>query len=281
MIYFRFPPNFPKHLYPIGLLRQLIATFIFFDHISFRNARLNINGGQSKLIEYRNKYKNKKCIILANGPSLTQIIYDELDKSAFILGCNGIGNIIDLNKRPLDFYFTEDIDQVVVRRNELNKVKSLEKFCALHNSFAFNSKNFKKFYAPVRKHMIPHDEYEPSFSKDFAGKVHLGYTIVYIMLQFAYFAGFNEVEIYGLNHDYGKLPDHFPPGKITIDKNNISLVRECHGSKDYYKVGDVIGIPFSKNQEKAFQLAKNIFESDNRTITNKTINSKLNIFKFE
>ena len=36
-----------------------------------------------------------------------------------------------------------------------------------------------------------------------------------------------------------------------MSPENLHLVQQCHFQKDYYKVGDKIGVPHVKNQEKA------------------------------
>lgn len=98
------------------------------------------------------------------------------------------------------------------------------------------------------------------------------------MLQLAYFLGCNEVYILGLDHDYGQLPELFPPGKISITKENYHLVQDCHFDKNYYKIGDVIGVPYVEKQEQAYKMALDEFLKDNRKIVNANFNSKLQVF---
>ena len=97
--------------------------------------------------------------------------------------------------------------------------------------------------------------------------------------------GFSEVNLIGLDHDYGEIVKLFPPGtkglinnKLLITEENYNLVSKCHFDKNYYKIGDYIGIPNVINQELAYAKAKQIFEKNGRQIYNLTPNTKLDIF---
>ena len=72
------------------------------------------------------------------------------------------------------------------------------------------------------------------------------------MLQFAYHLGFSKIFIVGLDHNYGKLPKLFKPGKIDVTPENLHLVQQCHFKKDYYKIGDKKNIieHLDKNKSK-------------------------------
>ena len=122
------------------------------------------------------------------------------------------------------------------------------------------------------------EELYPQFSKDVASIVYFGGTITYIMLQFAFHLGFKEVYIIGLDHNYGKLPELFPPGKIEVTQENYPLVQQCHYDKDYYKIGDRLGVPNVEAQNKAYSLANKMFQENERKIYNASTFSKLDVF---
>ena len=154
---------------------------------------------------------------------------------------------------------------------------------AIYNAYALSrSRGWLFFNAPrcagTHYYFSPEDVY-PQFSKDFAAVVHLGSTVTYIMLQLAFHLGCDPVYIVGLDHDYGKLPDLFPPGKITVNKENYELVRQCHFDPQYYKLGDVIGVPWVEKQEMAYQAALEAFSEAGRTIINVSDTTKLKVFR--
>ncbi len=106
----------------------------------------------------------------------------------------------------------------------------------------------------------------------------IGSTITYIALQLAFHLGFDHVYLIGIDHNYGKLSELFPPGKITISKENIHLVNKCHFDKNYYKIGDQIGVPHVKLQNEAYMKADEVFKQHSKCVYNAGIDSQLNVF---
>ena len=63
-----------------------------------------------------------------------------------------------------------------------------------------------------------------------------------------------------------------------MSEENIDLVNQAHFTKDYYQVGDVIGIPNFDLQNQAFGVARTAFEDAGRHIYNAGIGGKLDVF---
>ena len=281
----RFSSSFPKYKYPLGFLKLLKAYYMYFDHpvIDWKNpimmGILNLNGKQSYLSSLRNKHEGERCFIIANGPSLNDIDMSLL-KGEVTLACNGIYKKFPEWGFNSDYYFIEDNVQTELRSKEVAKLKGPIKFIGLHNTYCFpfcNDLNY--FHVPIRGNMTyTSEELYPQFSKDVASIVYFGGTITYIMLQFAFHLGFKEVYIIGLDHNYGKLPELFPPGKIEVTKENYPLVQQCHYDKDYYKIGDRLGVPNVEAQNKAYSLANKMFQENERKIYNASTFSKLDVF---
>ena len=152
---------------------------------------------------------------------------------------------------------------------------------AIYNSYALSSASDWLFFNCPRhsndNYYFKVDEIYPQFSPDFASIVHLGGSVTYIMLQLAYFLGCDPVYLVGLDHCYGKLSELLPPGKIRITPENIDIVRQCHVDPDYYKIGDLIGVPWVAKQELAFSKALEVFNENGRTLLNASRNSKLDV----
>lgn len=279
---------FPKRKYLSGYIKLLKAYYMYLEHPVFDTkdpmilGYISLKGKQGELAKLRNIHKGKRGFIIANGPSLSKMDLTPL-KDEITIGCNGIYKKFDEWGFHTTYLMVEDVVQTEIRGKELSALKGPIKLAALHNAHSFDFFNdFLFFNIPKIRHY--HDYYfeeplYPQFSKDFASIVHLGCTVTYLMLQFAYHLGFSEVYIIGLDHNYGKLPELFPPGKIKITEENYHLVQECHFDKNYYKIGDVIGVPWVKKQEAAYKLAKEIFEKDNIVIKNIGFDSKLDIFE--
>lgn len=283
----RFPEGYPLRKKPLGYLRLLRARHHFFDSISLNLKRNPKNhsgygfvkilpGYQSRLASLRDTQNQRSCVVVANGPSLKEIDPISL-KPHLLIGCNGIYNLFDTWGFKVDYLVFEDIEQTAIRADEINKIKEIPKLASLYNAFCLKPDADTIFFYSPR---FSGDGYAwkdiyPRFSEDFASIVHLGSTVTYIMIQLAFHLGCDPVYLVGLDHDYGRIAEIFPPGKITITEENLHLVESCHFSKSYYKIGDTIGIPWKDKQEKAFELAANTFKKWNRKLLNATPNTKL------
>ena len=262
------------------------AQLNFFDHLSvkrkskFKFCVRKAEGYQSKLASLKNKFHKKPCTIVANGPSLNDSD-PNLIRQTVSIGCNGIFKRFPEWGFETNFLVFEDIEQFEIRAKELGKTRYSQKLAGIYNAYCVKDhKEWLFFHAPRSQNhsYYFHDEsIYPEFSKDFAGIVHLGSTVSFIMLQLAYHIGCDPVIIIGLDHDYGELQKLYPPGKVAITEENISIVRECHFQENYYKIGDVVGVPWVEKQEQAFQSALNAFAKDGRTLLNASKKSNLGI----
>lgn len=279
-------PAFPKRERLIGYLRLLKARHRFYDTLGFQRGkhgmpRLGHRGGyQRRLAMMRDKQKDRRCFIIANGPSLKDIDVSKLRKELTV-GCNGIYQMFPEWGFHTSYLVFEDIEQVELRRKEIGGIKGPIKMAAIYNSYAFPADEKTIFFNAIR--MVSQTYYwrdlYPQFSTDMAACVHTGGSVTYIMLQLAYHLGCNPVYLVGLDHDYGELPKRFPPGKITITEENIDLIRGLHFSDKYYNVGDQIGVPFVKEQEAAYAAARDAFERDGRSVLNASTHTCLDVFK--
>ncbi len=277
-------PNFPKWQYPIGYGRLLLARYRFFDRIGIVRDRKwprigTVSGYQARLAFMRDKFKGQRCFVIANGPSLKDIDHRKLKKEITI-GCNGIYKNFSEWGFHTNYLLFEDIEQLELRRHEVAKVKGPIKMAAIYNAYAFRADKQTLFFnAPrMRGQKYYWTDLYPQFSTDFAAIVHLGGTVTHIMLQLAYHLGCDPVYIVGLDHDYGELPNLFPPGKIAITEDNFHLVQGLHFCDRYYKVGDQIGVPFVKEQEAAYAKARQVYEDAGRLVYNASTHTKLDVF---
>ncbi|WP_420316805.1 6-hydroxymethylpterin diphosphokinase MptE-like protein [Ekhidna sp.] len=273
--------KFSPFQFPMWLFRSLITKYMFFDYpgISFqkdgRKSFRHLDGYQTKLEKYYNKHKGQRCFLLGNGPSLRQMDLSNL-KNEIIIGANGIYKEFDNLGFKTNYLFFEDTEQTFLRRKDINSLTEITKLVGLNNAYYIKRSTDTVFFNPRHGFDL---EGSPKFSREFASGVFLGATISYIMLQWAYFLGFSEVYVLGIDHNYGELPKLFPPGKIEITEQNIHKVRGLHFSDHYYKIGDVIGVPHVDIQNKAYEKANEVFQSTGRKVYNAGVNSKLEAFE--
>jgi len=279
-------PKFPLRERPIGYLRLLKARHKFFDRKGltmkkwYRPGLKNLPGYQQRLALMRDKQKDRRCFVVANGSSLKDLDISLLKKE-LTMGCNGIYKVFPEWGFHTTYLLFEDIEQIELRRHEIASVPGSIKMAAIYNAYAFPADDRTFFFNSPRMRGQKYywTDLYPQFSTDFAALVHLGGSVTYIMLQLAYHLGCNPVYIVGLDHDYGDLPKLFPPGKITITEENIDLIRGLHFSDKYYRVGDQIGVPFVKEQEQAYAKAREAFERVGRKVYNASTHTKLDVFE--
>ena len=111
------------------------------------------------------------------------------------------------------------------------------------------------------------------FSKDLTHFVSSGGTVTYVALQIAYYLGFQEVILVGLDHNF---VDKGTPNKVEMrsqeeDKN--------HFHPDYFPKGIKWQLPDLRRSEIAYQIARRTYEEDGRRIYDATINGKCNVFE--
>ena len=273
----------PFWLYPIAYLKVLFALIKFMSHPSLvinksrPFLRASSAGDQEFIASIHNKHLGERCFILANGPSLADVDIKKF-KNEITIGCNGIYKHFDNWGFHTTYYMTADLNQAKIRAKEVAALKGPIKFAALHTASVLPFRNGFKYFYKAKHHDSQYAYTQPTypqFSTDFASIVYHGYTIAYSMMQLAFHLGFDEVVIVGLDHNYGSLVEHFPPGKLRITEDNIELVRECHFDKSYYKIGDEIGVPYVKLQTLAYELAYQKFVESGRILLNASSRTKL------
>jgi hypothetical protein len=262
------------------------AQYKYFDHIGLIWPRRRIaprlgrkRGYQSQLSSLKDKHSNKPAVIICNGPSLNQTPLDFMS-SMISIGCNGIYKNFDRWGFHTDYLMFEDIDQFELRAPDMPKVKGPMKLTAIYNAYCLrDARDFLFFNAPRRGgdwRYYFHSSLFPQFSRDFSSIVHLGSTITYIMLQFAYHLGCNPVYIVGLDHDYAGLSsDSHRVLKITGE--NYADIQRCHNVPDYYRVGDVMPLPRYDLMELAYSQALKEYELAGRTLLNASAQTKLTV----
>jgi hypothetical protein len=70
----------------------------------------------------------------------------------------------------------------------------------------------------------------------------------------------------------------FQPGHIEVTEKNYHLVQECHYIKDYYKIGDKIGVPDVAFETAGYETIDKAVGT-RKKIFNAGLNSKLEVFE--
>jgi len=234
------------------------------------------------LAEFRNRHEGERCVIIGNGPSLNDLDLKRL-RNENTIGVNGIfyAESIDF---PLTYYVVEDTS---VMNENLEAIKG---YGAGHKFFPTI---YRKLYSevPVEEGSLGGVTFftmnrgfyakespnfcVPRFSTDASQRLYCGQSVTIINLQLAYYLGFSEVYLIGMDFSY-TIPDS---AKVEGDLITSTEDDPNHFHKDYFGKGKTWKDPKLPRVLNNYQLAKVMFEADGRAIYNATAGGKLELFE--
>lgn len=198
----------------------------------------------------KDSFKGQKCIILGEGPS-----FANFDKTLLEGHCTfGFGTI--LSKYTPMIYVNDNPRLIYKNLRQIDEAISLYKFVPSYCDNLFSSRttimrmNVNHSY----KRFSDKNYGVPIFSKEITECVNIGETTVHTCLQIAYFMGFSEVYLLGIDMHYDQKKRTLY--RDTTDENVQKICQE-------------------------FELAKKVFEEDGRKIINLSKQSILGMFEVE
>ena len=223
------------------------------------DARYRQNRRQLEI--YRNVHLGRRCFILGNGPSLKNMDLSPL-RNELTIGLNRIYLLFP----SLGFATTylASINPHVLRQWK-------EDFLALPvpKFLSWTSRN--EF--PVRDDiaLVYSENARENFTEDVSAGLWEGGTVTYVALQLAFFMGFHDVVLIGVDHSFqtsgpahqlvtsdGSDPDHFHP--------------------DYFGKGVQWQLPDLEMSERAYRLADRAYKAAGRRVRNATVGGRLKVF---
>jgi hypothetical protein len=160
-----------------------------------------------RLKQFKNKHSNKRCFIVASGPSL---VLDDVNllKGEICFGMNSIYKLFDkTNWRP-NYYGVVDVNVFERIKDELTNIKLN---CAFYpdkyidwkkeDGFAVPLKQGIGYNAFVRK-IVPKRFWTTSISTDISKLVYEGSSVVHFLMQIVFYMGFKEVYLLGTDCNY-------------------------------------------------------------------------------
>jgi hypothetical protein len=217
---------------------------------------------QGRLSAYQDKHRGKRCFILGNGPSLRDTDLSLL-KDEFTFG---------LNRIYLLFPETGFNTTYLVSVNEL----VLEQYAG-----DFKKLDLPKFFTWRARNWFPEDidvlwvdsDYTgaETFTTNVTERVFEGFTVTYVALQLAFYMGFSEVVLIGVDHNFQTKG----PPNVTVTSQGDD---PNHFAPDYFGKGVKWQLPDLDGSERAYRLARKAYEASGRRILDATIGGKLTIF---
>lgn len=219
-----------------------------------------------RLEPFRNCHAGRRCFIIGNGPSLRQMDLSPL-RGEFTFGLNRIYMLFP----ELGFTTT-----YLVSVNELVLEQCAEEMLALRLPKFLTwraRRHFMQAGKPAEATIFLDTDFtgEDDFSGEAAGRIFEGFTVTYVALQLAYYMGFQEAILIGVDHSFttkgpanttvtstGDDPNHFAPG--------------------YFGKGFRWQLPDLEGSERAYHMAREAYQAAGRQVLDATVGGKLEVF---
>ena len=224
-----------------------------------------------RLANLKDRHAGERCVLVANGPSLNRMDLSFLRRET----CIGL-NKIYLGFKKFRFYpryYVAVNRKVVVQAaaeiRALNCVKFISQ-AAAHDVLKEDALTYL-----IRTHACHVDAMgvqRPGFCHDIARDgVHEGWTVTHAALQIAYFLGFTQVVIIGLDHRY----------QYTGQPNEARVLEGAdpnHFSPDYFGGGQTWDNPDLAHSDESYALARREYEQAGRRIIDATLDGACTVF---
>lgn len=228
----------------------------------------------SELQKLKDKFKGKRCFIIGNGPSLNKIDLSLL-KDEYSFGVNSIFLKEKEGFKPT-FYTVEDSHVMHDNKKEINNFDTEYRFFPTKYKKYITNRNNTYFFNMNTGFYLNTSPYKyiPRFSVDASDQLYCGQSVTIINLQLAYYLGFTEIYMIGMDFSY-VIPESaiVENGNITSTEDDIN-----HFDASYFGAGKKWHDPMLHNVLKSYQLCKTMYEIDGRHIYNSTVGGSLELF---
>jgi hypothetical protein len=214
------------------------------------------------LLKLRDSHKGQRCFIIGNGPSLRRTDLSLL-KNEVTFGLNRIYLLFP----ELGFQTT-----YLVSVNDLVLEQCAAELLALKLPKFITWRARRWLSNDPRTIFVDTDYTGPeTFTGDVSGRVYEGSTVTYVALQLAFYMGFQEVILVGVDHNF-----------VTRGPANSAVISEGddpnHFSPDYFGKGFKWQLPDLEGSERAYRRAKEAYEQADRRVVDATVGGKLTVF---
>ena len=212
---------------------------------------------------YKNLHAGERCFIIGNGPSLNKMDLHPL-----------AGEItFSLNRGYLYYDRIGEPCTYLVSVNAYVMRQFAEEILALDNT---------RFLAWGCRRLFPIDDRigfiagptrndPPRFSTDVTRDIWGGATVTYVAMQLAYYMGFKQAILIGVDHRFATKGD--PHTLVTSEGDDPN-----HFAPGYFGKGVKWQLPDLETSELAYTLARDAYAADGREILDATVDGKLTVF---
>ena len=213
---------------------------------------------------YQDKHQGERCFIIGNGPSLKNTDLSKLENE-YTFGMNRIYLAFpDWGFQTT--YFVSVNDLVIEQCAEDIQHLPMPKFLAWRA---------RKYLPLTEEMMFLHTTYTGiKFSKDIRGRVWESATVTNVALQLAYYMGFSQVILIGVDHSYKESVKGDPNTTIVSEGDDPD-----HFDAKYFGKGFRWQLPDLDTSEIGYAMAREAYKADGREVIDATVGGKLTIFR--
>jgi hypothetical protein len=211
--------------------------------------------------KFHNAHLGERCFVIGNGPSLQNTDMTRL-RNEYTFGLNRI--YLMFAELGFSTSFFVSINDLVIEQSaaEIQALR-IPKFVSWRS---------RKWLTPQDDLFFLYTTYTgPKFAGNAAGRLWEGATVTYVALQLAYYFGFSEVILIGVDHSFA-----------TKGKPNTTIISQGddpnHFNPKYFGKGFRWQLPDLETSEIAYEMARRAFEKDGRKVIDATVGGKLTVF---
>ena len=214
--------------------------------------------------KFKGIHHGKRCFIVANGPSILKTNLDLL-ADEITIGMNRI--YLNFEKSSYRPTYHVTVNELILEQ-WAHEIKELEmpKFLNWNRQRQYEDSESETIF--LKSKMAIKD----SFQYDLTRPLVFGATVTFVALQLAYYMGFHEVILIGLDHNYA---DKGIPSKTETRESKQD---QSHFHDQYFPKGFKWQLPDLLRSEIEFDIARKAFEADNRKVLDATLGGKCQIF---
>ncbi|MEN4042833.1 MAG: 6-hydroxymethylpterin diphosphokinase MptE-like protein, partial [Anaerolineaceae bacterium] len=207
-------------------------------------------------------HRGERCFIIGNGPSLRDTDLSRL-RGEYTIGMNRIYLAFPDLGFQTSYYLA--VNDLVVEQCAADiQALKLPRFV---------SWRARKWLQPDEDLYFLHTTYTgPRFSTDLTGRLWEGATVTYSALQTAFYLGFEQVILIGVDHSFA-----------TQGKPNTTVVSQGddpnHFHPNYFGKGFRWQLPDLETSEIAYAMARQAYEQAGRQVLDATVGGHLRVFR--
>ncbi len=249
--------------FPLGAARtrSLVGGFLDLKTLLTCRASPAYRESVRRIRTYRDRHMGERCFIIGNGPSLRRMDLSLL-KDEYTFGLNRIYLLFDTMGFVTTYYVA--VNKYVIEQcaEEISGLPCPK----------FINWNARRLISLSPDLMFVRSRSGPKFSVNIdTDGVWEGATVTYVAMQIAYWMGFREAILIGVDHVYRARGR--PHRLVTSGGHDTD-----HFHPEYFGKGFRWQLPDLETSELAYKLAKSQFERSGRVILDATVGGKLQVF---